>query len=361
VSWLSRFLGGSKQKVLQQALEEAAAFEPEPLPSKNPADGPEAPLEAWAEVLEVSVEAFSGASPPLLLEESRTAEAVMAHFEANRPGPASFPSIALKILDLIRDPKVDAAALARTIELDAALSSGVLVLANSAVFRGVEKVETLRAAVTRLGLGEVARIAAALSTRSLYRGVRTEFELFGPTWNRLFYHAATVARAGAELARMRKLGDPDRVFLGGMLHDVGKSMALRSMAALLLEDRVPQHDPSSVDRILHHVHVVIGAEAHREWGLPPGLAAIAEWHHLPDIAAGPEQAELHVVRLTSALELARTMPAVSPTAPAEAMSSARALGFGPPRLGALRTALAENAEWVRMLFGEETGGPAVAH
>jgi putative nucleotidyltransferase with HDIG domain len=212
--------------------------------------------------------------------------------------------------------------------------------------------------VARLGLGEVARIAASLSTRSLYRSVRAEFELFGPTWNRLFYHAATVARAGAELSRMRKVGDPDRVFLGGMLHDVGKSLALRSLAALLIEGRVPQHDAVSVDRILHQVHVLVGAEAHREWGLPEGLAAIAEWHHLPEIAAGPEQRELHLVRLTSALELLRTGRGVSPTAAAEAMGSARALGLGPSRAQALAKALVETGEWVRMVFGEERGGPA---
>lgn len=357
MSWLSRFLRGSRQKSLDELLNEPV--EPPPARDGLP-DEPGAPPEAWAKALELPVEALEAGAAPLGAEEVATAEAVLAHFDAHRPGPASFPSISLQILDQVRDPKVDAASLARTIELDAALSSGVLVLANSAVFRGVTKVETLREAVTRLGLGEVARIAAALSTRSLYRGVRTEFELFGPTWNRLFYHAATVARAGAELANARKLADPDRVFLAGMLHDVGKSLALRSLAALLLDDRVPRHDAAAVDRILHQVHVLVGAEAHREWGLPASLAAIAEWHHLPEIAGGPEQAELHVVRLTSALELARTAPGVSPAAPAEAVGSARALLLGPARVQALRAALVEHGEWVRMIFGEETGGPAAA-
>jgi putative nucleotidyltransferase with HDIG domain len=361
VSWLARFFGGPKQKTLEEILNEAAAeVEAAPPPGERLPDGPDAPAEAWAKALEVEPAALEGASPPLLPDEAATAEAVWAHFDQNRPGPASFPSISLKILEQVRDPRVDAAGLARTIEMDTALSSGVLVLANSAVFRGLSKVETLREAVTRLGLGEVARIAAALSTRSLYRSVRTEFELFGPAWNRLFYHAVTVARAGADLSRMRKLGDPDRVFLGGMLHDVGKSLALRSLAALLLEDRVPQHEPAAVDRILHHVHVLVGAEAHREWGLPAGLANIAEFHHLPEISAGPEQVELHVVRLASALELARTAPGIAPGAPGEVVGSARALGLGPRRIQALRTALAENGEWVKMLFGEETGGPAAA-
>jgi hypothetical protein len=42
------------------------------------------------------------------------------------------------------------------------------------------------------------------------------------------------------------------------------------------------------------------------------------------------------------------------------LDSARALGLGPARVQALALELAENGDWVRLLFGEESGGPAVA-
>jgi putative nucleotidyltransferase with HDIG domain len=339
VSWLRRLFAGTRPR---------------------PRGASAATPERWAEALGIPLAAFDEVAPPLLPIEEATAQAVLDHFDANRPGPASFPSIALQILEQVRDPRIDAAGLGRTIELDAALSTGVLLLANSAVYRGVRQVESLREAVARLGLVEVARLATALSTRSLYRSVRAEFELFAPTWNRLFFHAATVARSGAELARTRELGEPDRVYLGGMLHDVGKSLALRSLAALQQEGRVPRHDGEAVDRILHQVHVEVGAEAHREWGLPAGLSAIAEWHHLPEIEAGPEQVELHLVRLTSAAELLRTAPGLSSSAPGEAVDSALALGLSPSQLQELRLTLAEQAGWVRALFGDALGGPATA-
>ncbi|MGC3996774.1 MAG: HDOD domain-containing protein [Anaeromyxobacter sp.] len=362
MSWLSRLLG---RKTLSDALREVEAETlAAPAAPSGPRlpDRPDAAPEDWAAALGVTLAVLEAAEPaPPSPAEVELAQAVLAHFDAHRPGPASFPSIALKILDLVRDPRVDAGALARNIEQDPALSAGVLVLANSAVFRGLDKIETVREAVTRLGLGEVARLAAALSTRSLFRaGVRAEFELFGPVWNRLYYHGATVARAASELARARQLGEPDRVFLGGMLHDVGKSIALRSVAALELEDRIPRLEASAVDRLLHQVHVQVGAEAHREWGLPPGLASLAEFHHLPEIEAGPAQAELHLVRLVSALELHRSSPGISPSALPEALDSARALGLGPARVAALLATLAETGDWVRMVFGEESGGPAAA-
>jgi putative nucleotidyltransferase with HDIG domain len=356
VSWLSRFLDAPRQSAVEELLRESAADGcVAPWSEERASEEPEVPAEVWARAMGAEGEAIDG-SMGLSAEEGAVAEAVLADLQDRRPGVPDFPSIALEILERLRDPMIDVAGLARTIERDPALATGVLAVANSAVFRGLSGVETLREAAMRLGAGEVARIAAALSTRSLHRGLGDELEPFGPVGIRLFHHAATVARAGADLARRLELGDPDRVFLGGMLHDVGKPLALRSLAALVREGAVRRPDLAAVERVLHAVHVPVGAEAHRAWGLPPALAAVAEWHHLPEIARGPGQAELHAVRLTSALELLRVAPGVSPTAADEVVTSARALALGPARVQALRGALGQHGAWVKMLFGEEARG-----
>jgi len=349
----------------RQDGEEPAAPSPAepPAPGRAPLpEGTDGPPEAWAAALGIPVEALEPAVPELDADERLTASAVLAHFVVHKPGPASFPSIALRILELVRRPDVEIGELAALIEQDVAVSAGLLVLANSPVFRGMAQTQTVRDAVARLGLAEVARIAAALSTRSLFRAeVRAEFEVFAPTWNRLFYHSTTVARAASELARLRKLpADPDQVFLAGMLHDVGKSIALRSLAALVLEGRAAVRDPGSIDRILHHVHVQVGADVHREWGLPGHLVLVASRHHDLPAPSGPEATELHLVRLVSALLLLRGGGGVHPAAGAEGVESAMALGLGPARVEALCRTLDETGEWVRMLFGEERGGPSAA-
>jgi HD-like signal output (HDOD) protein len=108
------------------------------------------------------------------------------------------------------------------------------------------------------------------------------------------------------------------------------------------------------------VHARVGADAHREWRLPPGLLAVAERHHDPVIEPGRERAELHAVRLVSALRLLRTAPEVHPAAAAEAVQSGRALGLGSDRLRALSAEISETEDWVRMLHGDDAGGPAAA-
>jgi putative nucleotidyltransferase with HDIG domain len=324
-------------------------------------DRPDAAPEAWAAALGVEPAALAGAEPRLTPEEQLVAAAVLDHFETHRPGPASFPAISLQVVELTRDPEVALEDLARLVGMDGALSAGVLVLANSPVYRGISAVETPRDAIARLGLAEVSRLVTALSTRSLFRPeVRAEFDAFGPAWNRLFYHSAVVARTASSLAEARKLPGAEQAFVGGMLHDVGKSIALRSVAALAFEGQITVPTPASLDRILHHIHLEVGGEIAEEWRLPEALAGLVRLHHRPRLPARPELAVLHLVRLASALHLLRGAPGLHPAAPAEILDSARALGLGPARVEALGRELEENGEWVRLLFGEERGGPAAA-
>ena len=343
-----------------QAAWEAEQEGRPPPPARLPED-PGAPAAAWALALGLPEGALAGGEARLTSEEQLVTAAVLDHFETHRPGPASFPAISLQVVDLARQADVDLHRLARLVEQDTALSAGVLVLANSAVYRGVEPIETPRQAIARLGTAEVARLVTALSTRSLFQPqVRAEFEAFGPAWNRLFYHSAVVARTAASLAEARRLPGAEHAFVGGMLPDVGKAIALRSLAALAMEGQIRVPTPDSLARILHAAHVEVGREVHREWKLPEHLAALAARHHEPALPRDPALAPLHLVRLASALHLLAEAPGLHPAAPAEIVDSAQALGLGPARVQALARELVENGEWVRLLFGEESGGPAVA-
>jgi hypothetical protein len=78
------------------------------------------------------------------------------------------------------------------------------------------------------------------------------------------------------------------------------------------------------------------------------------------VEPGRERSEIHAVRLVSALRILRTAPAIHPAAPAEVVQSARALGLGLDRLEALSSEIAETDDWVRMLHGDDAGGPAAA-
>jgi hypothetical protein len=117
-------------------------------------------------------------------------------------------------------------------------------------------------------------------------------------------------------------------------------------------------DGEAIARVLHRVHVEVGAEVHRELRLPAHLTLLAVRHHEATLPADADLGALHLVRLTSALSLLGSQPTLHRGAPLEAIDSARALGLPPDRVAALRVEVAEQGEWVRMLFGDEAGGPS---
>lgn len=329
-----------------------------------PSSAPGAADAEFAAVLAVPPAALAAPEAPATAEEALAAERLMAHFALNHPGPASFPSISLRILELVRYPDVNLAELSKYIRMDGALAASLLALANSAVYRGVKHIDTVKDAVARIGLGEVAKLTAAISTRSLYGAEElSEFQRFAPVWRLLFFHGATVARAASELSRQKiPVGQgPEQVFMAALLHDVGKSIALRSLAALEAAGKLPPSSDDGAARLLHQVHVAVGAEMQRKvWNLPPLFAEVAAHHHDGAAAPGDAAATVQLVRLVSALDLLRAEPALHPAAPAEILASARALGLSPAKLSLVAPALDEAEDWVGMLFGGDAQAPGAA-
>jgi putative nucleotidyltransferase with HDIG domain len=309
----------------------------------------------FAEALGLSPERLTATEAPPTSDEVHVGDKLLAHFAVNHPGPASFPSIALRILELVRYQDVNLNELAKYIRMDGALASSLLALANSAAYKSVKHIDTIKDAVTRIGLGEVAKLTAAISTRSLYGAEeKSEFQRFAPLWQELFFHAATVARAASEISRKVSTGTgPEQVFMAGVLHDVGKSIALRSLAALEAGGKVPRSSDTTVARVLHQVHVPVGTEMHRKiWGLPPLFADTAAHHHDGAPPEGETAATVQLVRLVSAVYLFLADAELSPLAPGEALAAARALDLSPAQVAAVVPALTEAQAWVGMLYGD---------
>jgi len=287
------------------------------------------------------------------VEDLAIGEQVLAHCRANKLGPASSPSLSLRILNLVATPGAEISELARIISADPALSAGVLNVANSTYYRGLSEIETVRDAVTRLGLDEVGRVAGALSAKSLFNPkLKLELQSYGPRFSALYRRAVTVATASAALAMRRPGGRSDRAYLGGMLHDVGRTVALRSLALLSIDGKVKLGLGSPrLDRVVEQVHLELGGELHQEWQLPQYLTVLAVRHHDQEIPPDAEFTDLHVVRLTGAVYDLRAEPAWAWRASREILQSAAALRIDAMGVRALAAELKQAEEKVANVFG----------
>jgi putative nucleotidyltransferase with HDIG domain len=319
---------------------------PDPLPATS--DAPDA---AWAAALAIDPAQLEAAMPEPQAEEQAAVQAVKDHFAVARPGPAAFPSVAMQILELVRYPDVDLGELARYIRVDGALAGGVLALANSAAYRAVRRIDTVKEAVARLGMSEVARLAAAISMKSLYSPEQAASQkAYEPVWTGLFFHAATVGRTASDLARQNVVPTPgvEQAFMAGLLHDVGKGVAMRSVAELTEYGKLAPMPLDAVRRVLHRAHVEIGAEMHKVWQIPDTLADVAAHHH--EAQPSGDAAFIRLVSLVSAVDLARREPGTNPAAPAEAVRAAKALKLGPARVQTLGAELDQAEAWVKTVF-----------
>ena len=297
-------------------------------------------------------------SPEDEAEDGRVAALVRERFAASRPEPSSFPAVALQILNLAARPEAEVEEMARLVARDPALSAGVLSVANSPVHRGLMEVETTREAVARLGLDELGRVAAAVSARTLFSPRhRAEQAAFGARFTDLFGHAVAVGSAAASVALGRPGARADRVYLGGLLHDVGKALALSALASLVVDGKLSALAPERVERVLDQLHVELGGEAHQIWALPQYLTVLAVRHHDPEIPADEEFRDLHVVRLAGAVYDLRAEPELAWRASREILQSAGALHLDANGVRALAAELRQAEEKVSTTFGLDGAAP----
>jgi|GEM_PF-2698354 len=263
--------------------------------------------------------------------------------------PSSLPSAALRMLNLAARSDVEVAELASAINQDAALTAAVLRVASSAA-QGAGEVNTVRDAVVRLGVAESARVAAAVAAKTLFSPrSKQAFMLFGAMFNELNVAAMSAAGGTAYLAMERSTGRSDLAYLGGMLHDVGRSLGLSVLATLTLADRAPRElDQHVLQQVLEDVHVPLGTLAIERWGLPSYLLELCASHHDARVPEGAS--ETHLVRVVSGLILLRARPQ-----PLERLyeleQSLEVLHMTPLQTRALDAELRRRATQVRLALG----------
>jgi HD-like signal output (HDOD) protein len=263
--------------------------------------------------------------------------------------PSSLPSAALRMLNLAARSDVEVAELASAIHQDAALTAAVLRVASSAA-QGAGQVNTVRDAVVRLGVTESARVAAAVAAKTLFSPrSKQAFALFGALFNELNVATMSAAGGAAYLAMDRGVGRSDLAYLGGMLHDVGRSLGLSVLATLSLSDRAPRElDPLVLQQVLEEVHVPLGTLAIERWALPEYLLELCASHH--DARVPESASETHLVRVVSGLILLRARPQ-----PLERLyeleQSVEVLRMTPLQTRALDAELRRRASQVRLALG----------
>ncbi len=194
----------------------------------------------------------------------------------------TLPAIAYEVLSLASDDLVSTDRLEQIIEKDPAISSKVLSFANSAFFGYKSADDTVGSAMQRIGLNNVKNIAVGISLMTAFDHGRHEHAL---DYRKIFRHSVATGIVAKVLAERIRAKAPDRIFLGGLLHDLGLLLLNRyfpdiySKAAAKAKKGEPLLDAER--EVLGFTHAEIGAWLADQWKLPGDICEMALYHHTP--------------------------------------------------------------------------------
>ncbi len=342
LGWIKRLLGMPASTRVDAGRAPPAS---QPRPPAPPPSAPDVQGFDWTSLSEFPASERVEIDPDPFDELPDWIDAVRRKSEASWEGLAAFPPIATRIFSLLEHDDFVLQDLVNLIHQDPTITAEVLKAANSAIYARATRTLDIRDAVQRLGAREVAGIAVAASTWSLFDlETRAASDQFGVQARRLWHHSMTCAFTAGWLAMDRGRGSLDRSFLGGMLHDVGKTVALRSVGALIMAGTFPMISDDKIARVLEAVHTSIGPDAIRRWSLPEFFAHLCASHHGAIDAAQPVEPDFHVVRLVSGMNEIRVNPRYLPGVIDDVAASAAQLQLTGPAITYVLTQLGQYGE-----------------
>ena len=189
-----------------------------------------------------------------------------------------FDETAASLQTMISKGEFDPDAVEKLIGGDPVLSGSLLRHANSTFFGGIEKVVTVRAAIMRLGVKQVAELLILSLQKEQYALKSPDLHAIADS---LWKHAVGCGIGAQWLAKKLNLGSRvEEAFLAGLLHDIGKLLLVRVLDDLIdaKQLRFPP-SPELIVELLTALHAEHGYNLMKEWNIPDTYASIVRDHH----------------------------------------------------------------------------------
>ncbi|WP_028972901.1 HDOD domain-containing protein [Spirochaeta cellobiosiphila] len=212
-----------------------------------------------------------------------------------------FPANILEIQKLIADPESKINTIAKHISVDPSLTADLLRLVNSAQYVLAKKVENIMEAVKIVGLKGLKNLLYSYGTQLVLGKDTPEQEAL---WEHC-YRTATFAYLLAKYFK-RKRDLMDDVYVGGILHDMGK-IVFSNVHPQLLEKIQQFNDErqlpfNAIEELTAGLnHQEIGARIAEKWNFPSILVEAIRYHHEPDKCSPEHRDHVYIVYLANVL------------------------------------------------------------
>ncbi|MCP5417971.1 MAG: HDOD domain-containing protein [Chromatiaceae bacterium] len=212
----------------------------------------------------------------------------------------SLPDIYIRLRAVLDDPDFSMADVARVVGQDPGMTTRLLRLVNSSYFGLAAKIETVNRAINLLGTQQVHDLVLATSVTDTFAGMSSDVMDMYRYWRRSV-HCGVLSRS---LAAKCNVLDSERLFVAGLLRDIGHLVMYQTVPALSLK---AMELAAKTGRPLFKVeqevigldYARVGGTLMRQWNLPKSLTQATEFHVEPARASDNalETAIVHLAAL----------------------------------------------------------------
>lgn len=194
----------------------------------------------------------------------------------------SLPDVYLRLKSILDDPDFAMAEVAVVISQDPAITLRLLRLVNSSFYGFAAKIETVGRAIMLLGTRQVHDLVLATSVGKAFEGMSNSIMDMQRYWTRSV-HCAVTSR---QLATLCSGCDKERLFVSGILHDIGHLVMYQTIPELsqqaILKAKESDEPLCEIEQsIIGFDYAAAGAELMRQWSLPESLREITMYHPEP--------------------------------------------------------------------------------
>ena len=195
---------------------------------------------------------------------------------------ASLPDVYTQIVEVLNSPRSSASDLAEMISKDTGLSSRMLKLVNSAFYGFPTRIDEISRAVTLIGTNELTTMALGISVVNAFREIPSSLMSMEGFWR----HSIACGVFARLLAKKKVGTSAEQMFVGGLLHDIGRMVMLKQVpvayAEVIKQARRQQETLASMERrLLGYDHTDVGSLLCKEWRFSKALEEMIAHHHLP--------------------------------------------------------------------------------
>ncbi len=219
---------------------------------------------------------------------------------------ASLPNICMEISNVINDPRSSAVHVADVISKDTNLSAKLLKIVNSAFYNFPSEIDTISRAVTIFGTRQLSPLALGASVIRIFKDIPADLIDMESFWK----HSITCGVSARIIASHKNIYNTERLFVAGLLHDVGRIILYKfyphlERECLFWARRSPRLLRNAEVEILGCDHAQIGGMLSKKWSLPSILENVVSHHHPPLRSQYPLETAIVCVSdiLSNALEM----------------------------------------------------------